>query len=102
LLRPPTSTLFPYHDALPIFVYLSQDKVDLAKLLPPPPDAQSLAQKRDLAAVLEIQQKRTPEQTKRAIADNELSIFRFQDVLGPRSEEHTSELQSREKLVCRL
>jgi len=65
------------------FVYLSQDKVDLAKLLPPPPDPQSLAQKRDLAAVLEIQQKRTPEQTKRAIADNELSIFRFQDVLGP-------------------
>ena len=33
--------------------------------------------------MLEIQEKRTPEQTKRAIADNELSIFRFQDALGP-------------------
>ena len=65
------------------FIYLSPDKVALEKLLPPPPDAASAAQQRDLAAVLEVQERRTPDQIKRAIADDELSIFRFQDVLGP-------------------
>jgi acid phosphatase (class A) len=62
---------------------LSHDKVSLAKLLPPPPPPNSEAQQRDLAVVLEVQKTRTPELVKRAIADNELSIFRIMDVLGP-------------------
>ena len=65
------------------FIYLSPEKVALEKLLPPPPEPASVAQQRDMATVLEVQEKRTPEQVKRALADNELSIFRFQDVLGP-------------------
>src|ERR1044071_8111559 len=64
-------------------IYLSRDKVDLLKLLAPPPDPQSEAQKRDLAAVLEVQKNRTPELVARAEADNVLSIFRYSDVLGP-------------------
>ena len=64
-------------------IYLSRDKVDLLKLLAPPPDPQSEAQKRDLAAVLEVQRTRTPALIARAEADNVLSIFRYNDVLGP-------------------
>jgi acid phosphatase (class A) len=63
--------------------FLSPDKVELLKLLAPPPDPQSEAQKSDLAAVLEVQRNRTPERIARAEADNALSIFRFSDVLGP-------------------
>jgi acid phosphatase (class A) len=65
------------------FNYLSKDKVDLTVLLAPPPELNSDAQRRDLSAVLDAQRTRTPEQIERAIADNELSIFRFADVLGP-------------------
>src|SRR2546429_4328275 len=36
-----------------------------------------------------------------AFAEHPVLVFRDQD-LGPRSEEHTSELQSRLHLVCRL
>lgn len=64
-------------------VFLSPQRVDLLKFLSPPPAPQSEAQKRDLAAVLEVQKNRTPELIARAVADNALSIFRFDDVLGP-------------------
>jgi len=65
------------------FVFLSHDSVSLAKLLPPPPAPDSVAQKRDLALVLEVQRQRTPELVKRALADNELSIFRITEALDP-------------------
>src|SRR4051812_46885752 len=65
------------------FVFLSYDRISLAKLLPPPPTPSSAAQKRDLALVLEVQKQRTPELVKRAIADNELSIFRIMEALDP-------------------
>ncbi len=62
---------------------MSHDEVSLAKLLPPPPAPDSAAQKRDLAAVLEAQKQRTPELVERAIADNELSIFRIMQAVDP-------------------
>src|SRR4051812_17089414 len=65
------------------FVFLAKDSVDLARLLPPPPAAESEAQKRDLEAVLQVQRTRTPQLAKRATADNELSIFRIMEPLGP-------------------
>jgi acid phosphatase (class A) len=65
------------------FVFLSNDEVDLTKLLAPAPDPKSEEQQRDLAAVLVAQQTRTPPQIERAVADNALSVFRFDDVLGP-------------------
>jgi len=64
-------------------VFLSPNRVDLLKFLAPPPAPQSEAQKRDLAAVLDVQKNRTPELIARALADSELSIFRYDDVLGP-------------------
>jgi acid phosphatase (class A) len=65
------------------FAYLSKHDVDLTMLLAPAPDPKSEQQQRDLAAVLDAQQTRTPPQIERAVADNALSIFRFDDVLGP-------------------
>ena len=65
------------------FNYLPQ-VIDLIELIPPPPPPNSDAQKEDLAGVIEMQEKRTEAQVKRAIDDNILSIYRFDDVLGPK------------------
>lgn len=56
--------------------------VELANLLPPPPAAGSLAAKRDLQAVLAVQQTRTAEDAAAAKADSVHSVFRLTDVLG--------------------
>jgi acid phosphatase (class A) len=63
--------------------YLKQT-IDLTELIPPPPPANSMEQRQDLADVIEMQEKRTEAQVKRAMADNVLSIYRFDDVLGPK------------------
>ena len=62
--------------------YLDQI-IDLTELIPPPPPTNSEAQRDDLAAVIIMQEQRTGAQIKRAI-DNVLSIYRFDDVLGPK------------------
>ena len=64
--------------------YISQDQVDLTKILAPPPDFNSDQQARDLADVIEAQRVRTAQQAERAVADDDLSIFRIAgEVLGP-------------------
>ena len=64
--------------------YISLNQVNLAKLLAPPPAAQSDQQKLDLMAVLQAQKGRTASQSERAVADNDYSIFRMAgEVLGP-------------------
>jgi acid phosphatase (class A) len=64
--------------------YISEQQVDLAKLLAPPPQAQSDRQKQDLVDVLEAQRLRTPAQAEHAVGDNDLSVFRIAgEVLGP-------------------
>jgi acid phosphatase (class A) len=65
--------------------YLGQI-IDLTELIPPPPPPNSMAQREDLADVIDMQEKRTDVQVQRAIADNILSIYRFDDVLGPKFE----------------
>jgi acid phosphatase (class A) len=63
--------------------YISLNQVNLAKLLAPPPATQSDEQKLDLMAVLQAQRDRTATQSERAVADNDLSVFRIAgDVLG--------------------
>lgn len=64
-------------------LYLAAGDVDLVKLLPPPPKPGSKAEKEDIRAMLDIQAKRTQTQIARSLADAELSVFRFADVLGP-------------------
>src|SRR5258708_1457584 len=63
--------------------YLSQI-IDMSELIPPPPPPGSDAQRSDLGDVIDMQSTRTERQVKRAIADNVLSIYRFDDVLGPK------------------
>lgn len=62
--------------------YLGDGALDLRQLLPPPPAAGSPEDRRDLAAVLELQRARTPAEVARAQADQLVSVFRFADVLG--------------------
>jgi acid phosphatase (class A) len=68
---------------VPKMNYLGQI-IDLTELIPPPPPPNSDAQKSDLADVIIMQEQRTDAQIRRAIEDNVLSIYRFDDVLGPK------------------
>jgi acid phosphatase (class A) len=63
--------------------YLGQI-IDLTELIPPPPPPDSAAWEDDLNAVMGMQETRTEAQVRRGIADNVLSIYRFEDVLGPK------------------
>src|SRR3712207_7512008 len=83
--RPPRSTLFPYTT-----LFRSAEvgrAVELVQHRAPPPDHRPLHRPadRDLSG---------PRRSRTATGPNRL--------MGRRSEEHTSELQSRQYLVCRL
>src|SRR3712207_7487747 len=86
--RPPRSTL-SLHDALPISddlrVDLAQRAVGQAELV------------RHVAAHVAAERVRRPSQ----VAQHRAALL-LAEVEGQRSEEHTSELQSRQYLVCRL
>ncbi len=58
--------------------------LDLARFLPDPPAAGAAAAIADLAAVHAAQAGRTPALVAAVKADQEVSMFRFADVLGPR------------------
>src|SRR3712207_7386524 len=77
--RPPRSTLFPYTTLFRSRNPLSEDYTQLRTSLIP-----------SLLAVLGKN------------AQHNVRIFELGRVYLPRSEEHTSELQSRQYLVCRL
>src|SRR2546422_7021956 len=73
--RPPRSTLFPLHDALPIFSATNPGTGDvLGPITAKPPLGSS----------------------------NSILVCALTPISPGRSEEHTSELQSRLHLVCRL
>src|SRR2546426_9169798 len=84
--RPPRSTLFPYHDALPIFV----DR----RVHPNFAAAAAAIRERDGPFVL-----CSPHPRRRRVEEAITRILNAEEV---RSEEHTSELQSPCNLVCRL
>src|SRR3712207_8575525 len=85
--RPPRSTLFPYTT-----LFRSEFEAELARLK---------EEHRDLDGAIEA--------LERMVAGDQLQIQRLKkrklalkDRIAFRSEEHTSELQSRQYLVCRL
>jgi acid phosphatase (class A) len=63
--------------------YVDPSQVDLVHILAPPPSPISVEGKADLQAVLAAQHARTKSQVSDALADTELSVFRFSDVMGP-------------------
>lgn len=62
--------------------YIDKNAVNLMELLAPPPKDGSPEDKEDLDGVLKAQSKRTKALGDRALADAELSVFRFADVMG--------------------
>src|SRR3712207_8639301 len=90
--RPPRSTLFPLHDALPILPAVSN-----LRLTPTQPTASRASHLRAIRC----------SSCSVRIVNNSLAgrLRGHSSASGtrpPRSEEHTSELQSRQYLVCRL
>ena len=63
--------------------FITPDRLDLTKILAPAPASDSEQQKRDVAAVLDVQKTRTEAESQRALADASASTFIFADVLGP-------------------
>jgi len=63
-------------------IYLEGQKLNLLKLLPPPPEPGSEGEKKDILEVLEVQQNRTPAEVELGIADDVLDIYRFETELG--------------------
>src|SRR5206468_12667551 len=90
ILPPPSSTLFPLHDALPIYFFLLSEIRCLAFR----PDAE-----RDDDCARRAREENVVFANS---ADSGTDNFQFHLFGGKRSEEHTSELQSRSDLVCRL
>jgi acid phosphatase (class A) len=63
--------------------YLDPADVDLIQILGPPPTEDSPAGKADLQAVLAAMNARNDDEIKRVQADDERTVFRFADVMGP-------------------
>ncbi|KAB7895188.1 phosphatase PAP2 family protein [Rouxiella sp. S1S-2] len=63
--------------------FITAKDVDLSQYLPAPPADDSDQTKAEIAELLTIQAKRTPEQEKAAIADAQENVWRFADVMGP-------------------
>src|SRR3712207_7018064 len=87
--RPPRSTLFPYTTLFRSEIETDAEVTSLAEL----PDSRLVLADVTPKQLLALAGDRLPRRYARALAN-----FRY----GPRSEEHTSELQSRQYLVCRL
>ncbi len=63
--------------------YLSPSEIDLVHILAPPPTPDSPEGKADLQAVLAAVSSRTDADVKQAQDDDQRTVFRFADVMGP-------------------
>jgi hypothetical protein len=64
-------------------VYVRDDAVDVAALIPPPPNRGSDQERADLETVLHMQSTRTEPQVARARGEEDLTVFAFADLIGP-------------------
>src|SRR5690606_41435058 len=92
---PPPVSALSLHDALPIFVDLAAAHLELDREL-----LIDLLSEEDVAARLRQLLPRLEHE--RQVVEVRASLREELDQSQDRSEEHTSELQSRENLVCRL
>lgn len=63
-------------------IYVTPSELELVKLLPPPPAQGSDATKKEIEEILNFQEKRTDKMVEYAQADQDISIFRFSDIMG--------------------
>src|SRR3712207_6951647 len=96
--RPPRSTLFPYTTLFRSFERLRVDRIEAAERLVEDHEVRVVEERGDelhllLHAARQLVDLREPPVLLRRLEP---------EPLQPRSEEHTSELQSRQYLVCRL
>ncbi len=63
-------------------IYVKAAELELVRLLPPPPAQDSGTTKKEIDEILGFQENRTDEMVKYAKADQEISIFRFSDIMG--------------------
>jgi acid phosphatase (class A) len=63
--------------------YISPSEIDLLQILAPPPSPDSAAGKTDLQGVLAAVNSRTEASIKQAQDDDQRTVFRFADVMGP-------------------
>jgi acid phosphatase (class A) len=75
-------------DAPPAPPYITLDQVDFTHLLAPPPAPGTAEQQRDIAAVLTMRANASAAERERAVADAEITPYRFADVLGPKFREN--------------
>lgn len=62
--------------------YITPAEIELTRLLPPPPAGGSERTKKEIDEILKFQKDRTADMVKYAQADQEISVFRFADVMG--------------------
>src|SRR3712207_8818975 len=86
--RPPRSTLFPLHDSLPIYGHTDDDGDEKYN--------QGLSERRAKSVMSYLVQHGVD------AARLNAKGFGESQPIADRSEEHTSELQSRQYLVCRI
>jgi len=70
-------------DGAPAPSSVETNNIDLTRILAPPPAPGSPEDKADLETVLKLQAERTDAQAAACAADEEYSVFRFADVVGP-------------------
>src|SRR3712207_7993221 len=91
--RPPRSTLFPYTT-----LFRSREREDQREA----DRVRRLGRRREQPDQREHPGERVAEQEQQDDPEHDLAGARVDEVEAGRSEEHTSELQSRQYLVCRL
>jgi acid phosphatase (class A) len=64
------------------FSFVDQRRIDLSRLVAPPPSDSSEVTRAELDAMLLIQERRTESQASAALADNEAELERFSDAVG--------------------
>src|SRR2546430_4867271 len=91
--RPPRSTLFPYTTLFRSGLLHREGQVAVV-------DATAVEEDHHVLAAGPVQRRRTDQAGHDSILDREHGIVA--GLISPRSEEHTSELQSQSNIVCRL
>jgi acid phosphatase (class A) len=73
----------PQHSLAAEAYFVTSQQIDFSKLLAPPPAVGSPQERQEMAALMSLQESRTPAQAAFALADAERTVFRFADVVGP-------------------